>query len=168
MKQCLETVREGRNMTEVLAALNVLAATDSEERDIALATFYDEWKENNLVILKWLGIQAIAPREDALQIVKSLIEHESFDMTVPNKVRPLRSEALRSGFLTGRVCLTFRYTLFSEDLLPTTLDTTVVVRRATILWPTKSCDWTSSTHRSLREWRNLSLCGSSTNPKYRR
>lgn len=41
-------VREGRNMTEVLAALNVLAATDSEERDIALATFYDEWKENNL------------------------------------------------------------------------------------------------------------------------
>eukprot|EP00189_Rhodosorus_marinus_P000380 CAMPEP_0113960966 /NCGR_PEP_ID=MMETSP0011_2-20120614/5030_1 /TAXON_ID=101924 /ORGANISM="Rhodosorus marinus" /LENGTH=898 /DNA_ID=CAMNT_0000972521 /DNA_START=361 /DNA_END=3057 /DNA_ORIENTATION=+ /assembly_acc=CAM_ASM_000156 len=86
MKQCLETVREGRNMTEVLAALNVLAATDSEERDIALATFYDEWKENNLVILKWLGIQAIAPREDALQIVKSLIEHESFDMTVPNKV----------------------------------------------------------------------------------
>mmetsp|Transcript_7157 Transcript_7157/g.10627 ORF Transcript_7157/g.10627 Transcript_7157/m.10627 type:complete len:275 (+) Transcript_7157:1844-2668(+) len=48
MKQCLETVKEGRNMTKVLAALNVLAATDSEERDLALATFYDKWKENNL------------------------------------------------------------------------------------------------------------------------
>jgi len=79
-------VRNANNMTSVLSALGNLASSVSEERDVALDEFYKKWKHNNLVVLKWLGIQAGAPREDALQVVKKLMNHEAFDMTVPNKV----------------------------------------------------------------------------------
>eukprot|EP00190_Bangiopsis_sp_CCMP1999_P007510 CAMPEP_0198725040 /NCGR_PEP_ID=MMETSP1475-20131203/2404_1 /TAXON_ID= ORGANISM="Unidentified sp., Strain CCMP1999" /NCGR_SAMPLE_ID=MMETSP1475 /ASSEMBLY_ACC=CAM_ASM_001111 /LENGTH=904 /DNA_ID=CAMNT_0044486709 /DNA_START=216 /DNA_END=2930 /DNA_ORIENTATION=- len=85
-KACLDQVRNANNMTSVLSALGNLASSVSEERDVALDEFYKKWKHNNLVVLKWLGIQAGAPREDALQVVKKLMNHEAFDMTVPNKV----------------------------------------------------------------------------------
>eukprot|EP00188_Purpureofilum_apyrenoidigerum_P002948 Plantae.Rhodophyta-Purpureofilum_apyrenoidigerum.ctg2994.p1 GENE.Plantae.Rhodophyta-Purpureofilum_apyrenoidigerum.ctg2994~~Plantae.Rhodophyta-Purpureofilum_apyrenoidigerum.ctg2994.p1 ORF type:complete len:956 (+),score=186.46 Plantae.Rhodophyta-Purpureofilum_apyrenoidigerum.ctg2994:40-2907(+) len=85
-RSCLDEVRNATNMTSVLSALGILASSTSKERDIALAEFYDKWKNNNLVVLKWLGIQAGAPREDALDVVKNLMNHEAFDITVPNKV----------------------------------------------------------------------------------
>ena len=38
------------------------------------------------VVGKWLGIQATVGREDTLEKVKALLEHEAFDINNPNNV----------------------------------------------------------------------------------
>ena len=50
-----------RNMTDVLAALAVLARTENAARDAALAAFHARWRGDDLVLDKWFAIQAIAP-----------------------------------------------------------------------------------------------------------
>src|SRR5262249_7894016 len=46
------------NMTDVLAALTVLADLDRPERPAALARFFAAWSHDELVIDKWFGLQA--------------------------------------------------------------------------------------------------------------
>ena len=48
----------GRNMTDVLAALTVLADLDRPERAAALARFYEHWSQDDLVTDKWFALQA--------------------------------------------------------------------------------------------------------------
>ena len=83
-QRALDVVRAASNMTEVQSALATLASGKSAQREPALAEFADKWKGNQLVLNKWLEIQASAPRDDALDIVKGLMEHEAFDFSVPN------------------------------------------------------------------------------------
>ncbi len=85
-KRALEVVRAARNMTEVQSALITLSGGKSKERELALAEFAEKWKDNRLVMSKWLSIQACAPRDDALDIAKGLMEHEAFKITVPTCV----------------------------------------------------------------------------------
>src|SRR5688500_3850852 len=46
------------NMTDAMAALGVLANLDCPEREPALAEFYEKWKNEPLVVDKWLAVQA--------------------------------------------------------------------------------------------------------------
>lgn len=79
----------GRNMTDVLAALSVLAATESAERVQALATFHAAWKDDALVLDKWFAIQAMSPRASTLRDVRALLDHPDFDLRNPNRARSL-------------------------------------------------------------------------------
>ncbi len=79
----------GRNMTDVLAALAVLAATDSPERAQALAAFHAAWKDDALVLDKWFAIQAMSPRPSTLADVRALLDHPDFDLRNPNRARSL-------------------------------------------------------------------------------
>src|SRR5262245_21835092 len=47
----------GRNMTDVQAALTVLADLDCPERAAALTRFYDTWLQDDLVTDKWFALQ---------------------------------------------------------------------------------------------------------------
>lgn len=76
-------------MTEVLAALASLSSSDSEERETALAEFYKQWESDQLVVDKWLRIQATSSKNDVLDIVKGLISHKAYNETVPNSVYAL-------------------------------------------------------------------------------
>lgn len=75
------------NMTEKIDALNALNSTDTPQRIQALSEFYEQFKNNHLVINKWFQIQASAPLPRTLETVKQLIEHPLFDLKNPNKVR---------------------------------------------------------------------------------
>jgi hypothetical protein len=44
-------------MTDQISALSALVDVPGAERDAALAEFYEQWKHEPLVMLKWLGIQ---------------------------------------------------------------------------------------------------------------
>ncbi len=78
------------NMTDRLAALRVLTQRgDDEARQAALDTFYRDWQREPLVVNQWLQVQAAMPGEDALARVRSLMDHEAFDLRNPNKVRAL-------------------------------------------------------------------------------
>ena len=86
---CLAQFKGASCMTESLAAVNCLASHPGAARDEALGEFYARAKANkeNLVINKWFAMQASADSPDALHVVKSLMEHESFEFTNPNTVR---------------------------------------------------------------------------------
>ena len=77
------------NMTEQVAGLNVLAELGGAEGEAALASFYERWKDEALVLDKWFAIQARTPTEGTLERVKRLVDHPSYDRRNPNRVYSL-------------------------------------------------------------------------------
>lgn len=78
------------NMTDRLAALRVLAFYGSQQQsDTALAAFYEQFKDESLVVNQWFQLQASIPEGDGLARVQTLMSHSDFDMKNPNKVRSL-------------------------------------------------------------------------------
>lgn len=75
------------NLTDRLSALSILVNNDLDDKDEALADFYNRYKGDDLVLNKWFAIQARAPKGEALEVVKGLINHPVFDYKNPNKVR---------------------------------------------------------------------------------
>lgn len=72
------------NMTESLASLRALCMAGGDAKPAALATFYERWKDNELVIDKWFGVQAATGTTDE---VAALLQHPAFDLGNPNRVR---------------------------------------------------------------------------------
>ncbi|MFP7673505.1 aminopeptidase N [Marivita sp. S0852] len=71
--------------TQLLRSGNGAAATQA---------FYDQWKDDRLVMDKWFGIQVgVARPESAVDVARRLTEHSAFDWTNPNRFR-----AVMGGF----------------------------------------------------------------------
>ncbi len=84
--------READNMTDQFAALAALANVNAAvcvQREQALAEFYDRWKDEALVVDKWLQAQSTSRRPDTLATVKALTQHPAFDAGNPNKIYAL-------------------------------------------------------------------------------
>jgi aminopeptidase N len=81
--------RAAGNMTDQLAALDVLAASDGVAREDALADFHARWRHEELVLDKWFMLQALSPRADTLARVEALAKHPDFDLRNPNRARSL-------------------------------------------------------------------------------
>ena len=77
------------NMTDVIAALGTLANLDLPERDTALAAFHEKWKDEALVVDKWLQVQSTSRLPGTAQRVRELMQHPAFDIRNPNKVYAL-------------------------------------------------------------------------------
>ncbi|HWD60831.1 MAG TPA: aminopeptidase N [Stellaceae bacterium] len=78
-----------QNMTDVLAALVVLADIDGPERVAALAAFYDRWQDDMLVVDKWFALQARSSLPGTIAAVTALIAHPAFTRSNPNRLRAL-------------------------------------------------------------------------------
>jgi aminopeptidase N len=84
--------READNMTDQFAALAALANVNAAvcaQREQALAEFYAQWKDEALVVDKWLQVQSTSRRPDTLATVKALTQHPAFDAGNPNKIYAL-------------------------------------------------------------------------------
>jgi aminopeptidase N len=77
------------NMTDVLAALAVLADLDRPERPAALARFFAAWSRDELVIDKWFALQARSSLPETANRVRQLTLHPAFERKNPNRVRAL-------------------------------------------------------------------------------
>jgi aminopeptidase N len=88
VKQQYETAD---NMTDMQAALAILADSELEQRDAALDDFYAKWKSDPLVLDKWFAVQAASRRRDTVELVQDLSTHNDFLLTNPNRVRSLLS-----------------------------------------------------------------------------
>ena len=79
----------GANMTDVLAALCLLA--ESEERgDAALAAFHAPLaRATSWCVDKWFSIQAMSPRAGTAAKVRALQQHPDFSLRNPNRARSL-------------------------------------------------------------------------------
>ncbi len=80
---------EADNMTDRLAALSILATNGFEQRVAALETFYRRYRDDPLVLDKWLTLEAMVPAEVTLDRVKDLMAHPAFSLTNPNRIRAL-------------------------------------------------------------------------------
>jgi aminopeptidase N len=86
---CLKQFNEADNMTDAMAALSTLANHDCPEREQALAAFYERWKDEALIVDKWLSVQATSRLPDTIDRVRQLLSHPAFDLRNPNKVYSL-------------------------------------------------------------------------------
>jgi aminopeptidase N len=81
--------RQASNMTDMIAALGALGRMNSAKRDAAFAHFHDRFRNNPLVLDKWLALQAGSPLPGTVDGVRALMKHPAFDMKNPNRVRSL-------------------------------------------------------------------------------
>jgi aminopeptidase N len=88
-KLAYEQFRTAGNMTDSMAALTALANVECPERLPALESFYARWKDEPLVVDKWLAVQATSRLSGTLARVNELLVHPAFDIKVPNKVYAL-------------------------------------------------------------------------------
>jgi len=86
---CLQQFSQADNMTDTMAALSTLANHDCPERLQALSAFYERWKEEALIVDKWLSVQATSRLPDTIEHVTRLLSHPAFDLRNPNKVYSL-------------------------------------------------------------------------------
>jgi aminopeptidase N len=86
---CLRHFNEADNMTDTMAALSTLANHDCPERAQALTAFYERWKDEALIVDKWLSVQATSRLPDTIDHVRQLLSHPAFDLHNPNKVYSL-------------------------------------------------------------------------------
>jgi aminopeptidase N len=86
---CVAQFRAAQNMTDVMAALATLAHRSEAEAQRCLDEFYARWRDEPLVVDKWLAVQALSRRADTLERVRSLTGHAAFSLRNPNKVYAL-------------------------------------------------------------------------------
>ena len=84
---CYQQFNDASNMTDNLAAFAVLLGIDCPQRQQAIDAFEQSWKDNTQVMDKWFMMQATSSLPNTLKRVKSLMQHDLFDITNPNKVR---------------------------------------------------------------------------------
>ncbi len=77
------------NMTDRMAALSSFMDYSGTEHEELLNDFYKRFKNDPLVMDKWLGLQASSSHKNCLERVKELLDHPVFSMNNPNKVRAL-------------------------------------------------------------------------------
>ena len=81
--------KQANNMTDQISALRCLVHYSGEQGEQALDDFYQQWKDDTLVIDKWFMVQATATGKNAFPRIKDLLTHDVFDMRVPNRIRSL-------------------------------------------------------------------------------
>jgi aminopeptidase N len=81
--------RSATNMTDMIAGLAALTRMNSSKREAAFAHFHDRFRDNPLVLDKWLGLQAGSCLPETVNDVRALTKHPAFDMKNPNRVRAL-------------------------------------------------------------------------------
>ncbi|MDX2142931.1 MAG: aminopeptidase N [Rhodospirillaceae bacterium] len=77
------------NMTDRMAALAALADIDTPARGQALAAFHARFKDDAVVLDKWLSVQATSALPSTLGVVRGLLAHPSYEPKNPNRIRAL-------------------------------------------------------------------------------
>jgi len=80
---------ESLTMTDKITALDILENIDEKSSKIALADFYEKYKNDTLVMNKYFSILAASSRVGTLERVIKLQNDEVYDEKVPNLVRSL-------------------------------------------------------------------------------
>ena len=86
--------KQPQNMTDQISALKIILRDDSvQKQQKALQAFYDQWYQQELVMDKWLMLQA---QNLGLKDIQQLMKHDLFSWTNPNKVRAVLGGLLQN------------------------------------------------------------------------
>lgn len=109
------------NMTDELAAFRGLVhsgrASFQDAKQKAISHFHDKWKDEALVMNHWFSVQATQPLPQALDEVKGLMQHPSFDFKNPNKLRSLVAAFCTANVSGFHVSSGAGYEFLTEQLL---------------------------------------------------
>jgi aminopeptidase N len=86
---CARQFEQARNMTDQIAALSYIVNGDHPAKAACLERFYQQWRNEALVIDKWFALQASRQGSGALTDVRALLQHPDFALETPNRVRAL-------------------------------------------------------------------------------
>lgn len=86
---CSKQFKAARNMTDQLSSLALLANMECQPREESLQAFYQQWKDDTLVMNKWLSVQALSKLDGTFERVKLLMKDPVYDASIPNLVRAL-------------------------------------------------------------------------------
>lgn len=103
-ERVLAQFRAANNMTDRMAALSLIADSQFDCRASVLQAFYEDWKNDALVVDKWFAVQANSGRDDVIRQVKQLVKHEAFSIQNPNRLRSVISTFSmlnQAGFHSG-------------------------------------------------------------------
>lgn len=86
----LQLFKDANNMTDQLSAFSALLQSSEEGiRQKAIDVFYNQWHKEDLVVNKWLQLQAWMPYDNTVEKVKKLLDHPAYNNKNPNKVYSL-------------------------------------------------------------------------------
>lgn len=88
-KLAFELFTRADNMSDKFGALSLLVVNETPFTEQALASFFEEWQHDTLVIQTWLSVQASSLPVNALERVKQLEQNKVYDKGVPNLFRSL-------------------------------------------------------------------------------
>lgn len=74
------------NMTDKISALHCLASEGTAEYFLAMDEFYENWKDDSLVMNKWLTLTALCQSDRCFDLIKEKLKSKTFDNTNPNNV----------------------------------------------------------------------------------
>lgn len=75
------------NMTDRWAALVALNGSSGPQRQLAMADFFERHENDPLTLDKWFALEATCTTGDSLERVSSLLNHERYDRSNPNRIR---------------------------------------------------------------------------------
>ncbi len=110
-------VSDGRNVTDRLAALSIIADVDSPQRMATFKRFYERWGGNDLIVNKWFHAQAISRLSGTVDRVRELLAHPAFDVTNPAKGLALIGGFCRRNYVQFHEPRGSGYRLFADVLL---------------------------------------------------
>lgn len=77
------------NMSDQFAALNLLCNFSKTERQNSSHFFYEKWKNESLVLNKWLSSLSQVTHENIVNEIKEVLVHPGFNIKNPNNVYSL-------------------------------------------------------------------------------
>jgi len=86
-EKAVQQYQQQSNMTEVWGALTSLVNVGSPEGTSLLSAFYEQWQDDALVVDKWFSLQAANRHLESVDQIKTLLQHDAFILTNPNRVR---------------------------------------------------------------------------------
>ncbi|BGI51108.1 MAG: aminopeptidase N [Arsenophonus endosymbiont of Ceratovacuna japonica] len=81
--------KQSNNMTDTISALNASMLAQLPSRKKLMLEFEQRWNNDSLIMDKWFILNAINPDIHVLTIIRSLLNHITFSINNPNKVRAL-------------------------------------------------------------------------------
>ena len=114
-----QRVKDASNMTDRQGALVALIHAHAELAKPALEHFFAAFADEDLVIDKWLALQATAPERDGQVFAraKQLVRHPSFSLQKPNRVRSLLLALARNNPAAFHRTDAAGYVFWSEKLI---------------------------------------------------
>ena len=92
-----EQYRDSLSMSDRVVALSIIENSEKHHSKEELQHFYERYRENHIVMSKYLSILALSQRDGLLERIKELEKSELYDKSIPNIVRALIGGFIRNS-----------------------------------------------------------------------